>query len=98
MSGTAPEQAFEFDYTITRDDAGWVIAGRAAARAVNLDDLTVPEAADFAAHRLTTLGVDNALRAAGAVAGDDVRIGTLVFTFDPDAMTEDDTEDWEGPE
>ena len=86
------------DYTITKDDAGWVIAGRAAARAVNLDDLTVPEAADFAAHRLTTLGVDDALRAAGAVAGDDVRIGTLVFTFDPDAMTEDDTEDWEGPE
>jgi GTP-binding protein len=86
------------DYMITRDDAGWVITGRAAERAVNLDDLTVPEAADFAAHRLSTLGVDNALRAAGAQSGDDVRIGTIVFTFDPDATPDDDTEDWEEPE
>ncbi len=102
---TAPERAsyvlhrpLGADYTIERDGTGWVIAGRAAERAVNLDDLTVPEAADFAAHRLTTIGVDDALRAAGAQPGDDVRIGALVFTFDPDATADEDTEDWEEPE
>ncbi|RPI20493.1 MAG: DUF1967 domain-containing protein, partial [Actinobacteria bacterium] len=35
-------------------------------------------------------GVDDALRAAGALPGDDVRIGSLVFTFDPEAAVEDE--------
>jgi len=87
------------DYTIGRDGDVWVIAGKAAERAVNLDDLTVPDAADYAAHRLQRIGVEDALRSAGALPGDDVRIGTIVFTFDPDAPIEDpDTEDWEEPE
>ncbi len=71
-------------FTVSRDPDGWIVAGKAAERAVNLDDLTVPEAADFAAKRLARIGVDDALRAAGAVPGDDVRIGDLVFTFDPE--------------
>ena len=62
-----------------------VVEGRAAQRAVNLDDLTRPEAAALAARRLARIGVDEALRRAGALPGDDVRIGTLVFSFDPDA-------------
>ncbi len=70
-------------FTVAREGDGWVVTGLAAERAVNLDDLTVPEAADFAATRLTRLGVDEALRDAGAEPGDDVRIGDLVFTFDP---------------
>ena len=61
----------------------WVVSGKAAERAVNLDDLTVAEAADFAAKRLARLGVDQALADAGAVAGDDVRIGDIVFTYEP---------------
>jgi GTP-binding protein len=71
-------------FSVTRSGSGWLVTGRSAERAINLDDLTVPEAADFAAHRLDTLGVDDALRRAGAVPGDDVRIGDLVFTFDPE--------------
>jgi GTP-binding protein len=71
-------------FSVTREGDGWVVKGLAAERAVNLDDLTVPEAADFAATRLARLGVDEALRAAGAEPGDDVRIGDLVFTFDPE--------------
>jgi GTP-binding protein len=88
------------DYTIGRAGDEWVVAGRSARRAVNLDDLTVPEAADFVAHRLERIGVEEALRAAGAEPGDDVRIGDLVFTFDPDAAAggDEDTEDWEEPE
>jgi GTP-binding protein len=59
------------------------VSGRAAERAVNLDDLTVPEAADYSAKRLGYLGVDAALAEAGAVAGDDVRIGDITFTYAP---------------
>ena len=41
------------------------------------------------AKRLIATGIDGALRSAGAVAGDDVRIGDLVFTYDPDATEEE---------
>ena len=60
-----------------------VSRARHVERAVALDDLTVPEAADFVADRLARLGVEAALTEAGAVAGDDVRIGGLVFDFRP---------------
>ncbi len=72
-------------FSIEREGDTWVITGRAAERAVNLDDLTVPEAADFSAKRLAYLGVDAALEAAGAAPGDDVRIGDIVFTYTPAA-------------
>jgi GTP-binding protein len=76
-------------FTIERSDEEWVVSGRVAERAVNLDDLTNPEAADLVAKRLVATGIDGALRDAGALAGDDVRIGELVFTYDPDAVEED---------
>jgi GTP-binding protein len=77
-------------FTVRREAGVWVVEGRAASRAVGLADLTVPEAADLAASRLRRLGVDDALAAAGAAPGDDVRIGDLVFTYAPD---EDGPED-----
>jgi GTP-binding protein len=70
-------------FSVARDSGTWVVTGRAAERAVNLADLTVPEAADYSAKRLEYLGVDAALAAAGAVAGDDVRIGDITFTYAP---------------
>ena len=76
-------------YRVTRIGEEWLVSGKAAERAVNLDDLTVAEAADFAAKRLARLGVDEALAAAGAVPGDDVRIGDIVFTFDPEDEEEE---------
>ena len=58
------------------------------------DDLTVPEAADLVARRLKYLGVDEALRDAGAAPGDDVQIGDLVFTYEePDGELTDGEED-----
>ena len=75
-------------YTVRRQGAEWVVDGRAAERAINLDDLTSSQAADFASRRLARIGVDDALTAAGAKPGDDVRIGDLVFTFDPDEEAE----------
>lgn len=79
-------------YSINRIGDEWVVSGRAAERAVNLDDLTVAEAADFAAKRLARIGVDQALVDAGAVPGDDVRIGDIVFTYDPLRDDEEDEE------
>lgn len=77
-------------FDVRRDGAGWVVSGQAAERAVNLNDLTQPDAADFAASRLARIGVDDALRQAGAEPGDDVRIGDLTFTYEPDLVTEDE--------
>lgn len=78
-------------YSIERVGEEWVVSGKAAERAVNLDDLTVSEAADFAAKRLARIGVDAGLEAAGAVAGDDVRIGDIVFTYQPATEDLDDS-------
>lgn len=78
-------------FDVNREGDVWVVTGRAAERAVNLADLTVPEAADFSAKRLAYLGVDAALEAAGAEVGDDVRIGDIVFTYTP--AVDDDIEE-----
>lgn len=71
-------------FSVRRDGATWIVEGVAAQRAVAFSDLTNPQAADEAARRLRRLGVDDALAAAGAVAGDDVKIGELVFEFSPE--------------
>ena len=76
-------------FVIEREGAGWRIEGIAAERAVGFADLTIPEAADMAARRLARLGVDDALVAAGAVPGDEVRIGDLSFEFVPDLGEEE---------
>ena len=72
-------------FTVDRTDHVWVVEGRAAERAVAFNDLTLAEAAGLAARRLTWIGVDEALRRAGAQEGDEVRIGDHVFEFsEPD--------------
>jgi GTPase len=65
-------------------DGGWVVLGRAAARAVALSDLTIPDALDYAQGRLRSLGVDRALARAGARPGDVVRVGTFEFEYQAD--------------
>ncbi len=68
-------------FTLDRTADTWVIEGRAVDRAVALNDLTTAEAAGLVARRLTRLGVDGALRRAGAEQGDEVRIGDHVFEY-----------------
>jgi GTP-binding protein len=75
-------------FTVRREDGGWRVEGLAAERAVAFADLTLPEAADLAAWRLARLGVNEALSEAGAVQGDEVRIGDLAFEFIPDTGEE----------
>jgi GTPase len=72
---------------VERDvDGAWLVRGRAAARAVALSDLTLPDALAYAQGRLRRLGVDRALARAGARAGDVVRIGGFEFEYEPDEM------------
>ena len=70
-------------FTVRKDSGEWVVEGITAVRAVNLSDLTDPDAAQFASERLERSGIVRALVNAGAEPGDDVRIGSIVFTFDP---------------
>lgn len=79
-------------FTIEEEDGGWRVSGLAAQRAVSFADLTLAEAADMAARRLSRLGVDEALVEAGALPGDEVHIGELSFEFVPD-WTESDEEE-----
>ena len=76
-------------FHVEREGAAWRVEGTAAERAVGFADLTIPEAAEMAARRLARLGVDDALTKAGAVPGDEVRIGDLSFEFVPDLGEEE---------
>lgn len=60
------------------------VLGRSALRAVRLSDLTDLEALQYAQGRLESLGVNRALRAAGATAGDTIIIGDLTFDYEDD--------------
>ncbi|MGI9621424.1 MAG: Obg family GTPase CgtA, partial [Acidimicrobiales bacterium] len=66
------------------EDGGFVVLGRAAERAVALNDVTNDDAAEFVRERLHRLGVDKALQKAGAREGDSVVIGELVFDYRDD--------------
>jgi GTP-binding protein len=80
-------------FELHRVGDGWELTGKAVTRAVNLADLTIPDAADLAAERLRRVGVYTALEAVGAIPGDVVRIGQLEFEYLPDEPWEDD-DDW----
>lgn len=75
-------------FDIHHDGRRWVVTGRIAERAVAFDDLTLPEAAAFAARRLAGAGIDAALKARGAVPGDEVRIGDIVFEYSEETPTD----------
>jgi len=65
-------------------DKSFVVHGRAALKAVRLSDLTNPEALEHAQKRLDSLGVNKALKRAGAGEGDHVHIGDLSFEYEED--------------
>ena len=84
--GQAPREGYVLHrpvetFAVRRDGEAWVVSGRTAERAVGFNDLTLSAAASLAARRLRRLGVDEALREAGARPGDAVRIGDLTFEF-----------------
>ncbi len=65
-------------------DGSFAVNGRQAQRAVAVNDLNAPGAADHVARRLKRLGVEKALARAGACSGDTVHIGGFTFTYEPD--------------
>ncbi len=67
---------------VERDiDGAWVVLGRAAERAVALNDLTNIEALEYVQERFARIGVDRALARAGATEGDLVRVGEMMFEY-----------------
>ncbi|MDH3753999.1 MAG: GTPase ObgE [Acidimicrobiia bacterium] len=72
---------------VERIDGGFIVIGRPAERTVALSDTTTPDALDYIRHRLTSLGVDKALRRAGAQPGDLVQIGAAEFEYEEDIWT-----------
>ena len=65
-------------------ERSYAVHSRQALRAVRLSDLTDPSALEHAQRRLESLGVNKALRNAGAQDGDVVHIGDLSFEYEED--------------
>ncbi|MEO9223878.1 MAG: GTPase ObgE [Acidimicrobiales bacterium] len=66
------------------DGNAWEVLGRAAQRAVALNDLTQPDTMVFVQQRLKRVGVDRALARAGVRDGDLVTIGGFAFEYQSD--------------
>ena len=69
---------------IVRENDVFVVQGKNVERAVALNDLTNPEALEYAQSSLAKLGVDKALKKAGVKDGDIVQIGELYFEYTDD--------------
>ncbi|MGY1815824.1 GTPase ObgE [Blastococcus sp. SYSU D00820] len=79
-----PRAVDDSGFTVERDDeGGFVVRGVKPERWVRQTDFTNDEAVGFLADRLNRLGVEDALAEAGAVEGDAITIGDVVFDFAP---------------
>lgn len=72
------------DFTIERTDEGYRVRGDRVERWVVMTDLGNDEAVRYLQHRLARAGVERALVAAGARAGDPVEVAGVVFDFEPE--------------
>jgi GTP-binding protein len=70
--------------SIVREDKSWRVRGDLVERVVATTDLENEEALTRLQRRLVTMGVERELAAAGAHLGDEVRIGSAVFDFEPE--------------
>jgi GTP-binding protein len=68
-------------FLVEKTEEGFAVRGRAVRRLVSRFDLTNDEAVRYLGERLDRLGVYAALRAKGAVPGDDVDIEGYAFEF-----------------
>ncbi|GAA4629388.1 GTPase ObgE [Cellulomonas oligotrophica] len=90
-----PRAVDESGFTVTRREQGgavWFsVRGEKPERWVRQTEFTNDEAVGYLADRLARLGVEDQLFAAGAVAGDEVRIGpdenSVVFDWEPTLLT-----------
>ena len=90
-----PRAVDDAGFTVTRREAAgqvWFqVRGEKPERWVRQTDFSNDEAVGYLADRLARLGVEERLYAAGAVAGDEVRIGpesnSVVFDWEPTLVT-----------
>ena len=81
-----PKAVDDSGFEITVEDGYYVIRGEKPERWVRQTDFANDEAVGYLAERLARLGIEDALRAAGAEPGDDVVIGGeggVVFDWEP---------------
>ena len=70
--------------TIVPEEGGWRVRWTNAERAVAMTNLDNEEAVVRLQRKLISMGVEKALVEAGAKVGDEVRIGTAAFDFQPE--------------
>ena len=68
-------------YMVHRKGDGFVVEGDLVERLVKRTDLANEEAVRYLDRRLNRLGLDEALREAGAEPGDEVEIAGYIFEF-----------------
>ena len=73
------------DVQVVREEDGWRVLGETLEREVAMTDLNSEDSVARLQRRMRTAGVDAALRAAGCVEGDTVRIARAEFTYTEDA-------------
>ncbi len=81
-----PKAVDDDGFTVTVEDGLFIVRGEKPERWVRQTDFSNDEAVGYLADRLARLGVEEALRKAGANAGDDVVIGGeggVVFDWEP---------------
>jgi GTPase len=81
-----PKAVDDTGFTVTVEEGLYMVRGSKPERWVRQTDFTNDEAVGYLADRLARLGVEDALRAAGAQPGDDVVIGGeggVVFDWEP---------------
>ena len=81
-----PKAVDDSGFTVTVEDGMYIVRGTKPERWVRQTDFSNDEAVGYLADRLARLGVEDALRAAGAQPGDDVVIGGeggVVFDWEP---------------
>ncbi len=69
---------------VSREDEAWRVRGKRAERAIAVTDFENEEAIERLQRRLVAMGVERMLEEAGAVEGDEVRIGEVNFDFQPE--------------
>jgi len=73
---------------VEREETGWRVRGKRAERAVEVTDMDNEEAVARLQRRLLSMGVERLLDEAGALAGDEVRIGGIEFEYEPEEVSE----------
>jgi GTP-binding protein len=83
-----PRAVDDLGFTVSQEDGAFVVHGSKPERWVLQTDFANDEAVGYLADRLARLGVEKALADAGATPGCEVRIGDVVFDWQPTLLEE----------